>query len=246
MKNNITKIKTEIKEKQNKEKAKLLSRYFKTGKGEYAEGDIFVGLMVPQSRLIAKEFFDISLSEVEELLHSKIHEERLIALFILVHQFQKADEKKKKIIFDLYLHSTKCINNWDLVDLSSHKIVGEYLLDKNTKILHTLSKSKNIWERRIAIISTFAFIRKGKFKESFQLAELLLHDTHDLIHKAVGWMLREIGKKDTVPLEIFLEEHASHMPRTMLRYAIEKMPASQRTYFLSKKNFQKKNISSHQ
>lgn len=243
---NLEVLHSQVKKIVNKEKAKLLSRYFKTGKGEYAEGDIFVGLMVPQARLIAKDFFHLSLSDIKKLLQSKIHEERLIALFILVRQFQKADEKKKKIIFDLYLRSTKYINNWDLVDLSSHKIVGEYLLDKDTKILYSLAKSKNIWERRIAIISTFAFIRKGKFRESLRLAEILLHDNHDLLHKAVGWMLREIGKKDIVPLEIFLEEHASHMPRTMLRYAIEKMPASQRTYFLSRKNFQKKNISSHQ
>lgn len=236
MKISALQVQKETKAKRNLQKAALLQRFFKTGKGEYAEGDIFYGLTVPESRVIAKKFGDLSFEEIQKLLYSKIHEERAIALFILVHQFKKADEKTKKKIFDFYLASTKWINNWDLVDLSSYKIVGEYLVDKNPAILTKLAKSKNLWERRIAIVSTFAFIRQGKLKESFRLAEMLLHDPHDLMHKAVGWMLREAGKRDRVPLEVFLETHAAHMPRTMLRYAIERFSPGERKYYLKKKN----------
>lgn len=237
MKITALQVQKEIKAKRNPQKAVLLQRFFKTGKGEYAEGDIFYGLTVPQSRIIAKKFFDLPFTEIPKLLHSKIHEERAIALFILVEQFDKADEKNKKKIFDFYLASTKWINNWDLVDLSSYKIVGEYLVDKDAKILTKLAKSKNLWEKRIAIVSTFAFIRRGKLKESFRLAEMLMHDKHDLMHKAVGWMLREAGKRDEVPLKVFLDTFAFTMPRTMLRYAIEKFPPRERQFYLSRKNF---------
>ncbi len=237
MVNTASQVKKEIQAKRNREHAPLLQRFFKTGKGEYAEGDIFYGLTVPESRIIAKKFFDLPFTEIPKLLHSKIHEERAIALFILVEQFKKADEKMKKKIVDFYLSSTRWINNWDLVDLSSHKILGEYLVDKDAKILLKMAKSKNLWERRIAIVSAFAFIRRGKLKESFHLAEMLLKDSHDLMHKAVGWMLREAGKKDRVPLEVFLDTHAHHMPRTMLRYAIEKFSPAERQFYLSRKNF---------
>lgn len=228
-------LKKVIKEKQNPQKALVLQSFFKTGKGQYAEGDIFYGLTVPESRVLAKEFQDIAFEEISELLYSKIHEERLIALFLLVEKFQKGDEKQKKKVVDFYLASMAWINNWDLVDTSAYKILGEYLLDKDTKILTQLVQSQDLWEKRIAIVSTFAFIRKGKLNETFRLAKILMHDSHDLIHKAVGWMLREAGKRDRIPLEVFLEEYASRMPRTMLRYAIEKFTPSERNYFLKKK-----------
>lgn len=213
-------------------KAKLLSGFFKTGKGQYGEGDVFYGVTVPQSRKVAKEFFELSLPEIKKLLFSKIHEERLIALVILVSQFQKGDETKKEKIYNFYLQNAQRVNNWDLVDTSAHKIVGAYLLDKNPSILITLARSKNMWERRIAIIATAAFIGKNKFKHTFRIATLLLNDKEDLMHKAVGWMLREVGKRDVVTLEAFLLPHYKTMPRTMLRYAIEKFPEIKRKKYL--------------
>ncbi len=210
-----------------KGRAKLLSGYFKTGKGEYGEGDVFIGLTVPQMRTIAKKYRDLPIGDVEKLLHSKIHEYRLTALIILTHK------KLTEEIVDLYLRNTKHINNWDLVDLSSHEILGTYLLDKPRKILYTLAKSKNIWERRIAVISTFAFLRRSELSDSLTLAEMLLHDKHDLMHKAVGWMLREVGKKDEKVLVDFLAKHYRAMPRTMLRYAIEKFSPSRRRSYLT-------------
>lgn len=210
----------------NKEKAKFLARYFKTGKGEYGEGDIFLGLTVPQIRAIAKKYKDLPISDIEKLLHSKFHEYRLTALIILTHK------KLTKEIVDLYVRNTKYINNWDLVDLSSHEILGTYLLDKPRNILYTLARSKNIWERRIAVISTFAFLRKKDISDSLKLAELLVHDSHDLMHKAVGWMLREIGKVDQEAEEDFLKKYYKVMPRTMLRYAIEKFSKQKRANYL--------------
>lgn len=207
-------------------RAKLLQGYFKTGKGEYGEGDIFIGLTVPQVRVIAKKYRDLPLADVEELLHNKIHEYRLTALIILTQK-----ELTREIV-DLYLRNTKYINNWDLVDLSSHAILGTYLLDKPRKILYSLAKSKNIWERRIAVISTFAFLRNGDIADSLQLAELLRDDTHDLMHKAVGWMLREVGKRDEKTLVDYLSTRYKSMPRTMLRYAIEKFPPATRQKYL--------------
>jgi 3-methyladenine DNA glycosylase AlkD len=223
----------EINSNANKEKAKLLQRFFKTGKGDYGEGDVFLGIVVPIQRKIAKNHINLSSSDLQELLNSKIHEHRLIALLILVDKFKKASEKEKKEIFDFYLKNTKNINNWDLVDLSSHCIVGGYLLDKDRKILHKLANSTHLWEKRIAIISTFAFIREKQFGDSIKIAEILLKDKHDLIHKAVGWMLREIGKKDAKTLEVFLKKHYRNMPRTMLRYAIEKLPEKVRKSYLA-------------
>lgn len=232
---NAKSLKKVIKEKQNPQKAVILQSFFKTGKGQYAEGDIFYGLTVPESRVLVKEFADISFEEIPELLYSKIHEERLIALFLLVEKFQKGDEKQKKKVVDFYLDSTAWINNWDLVDTSAYKILGEYLLDKETKILTRLVQSKDLWEKRIGIVATFAFIRKGRLDEIFRLSKILMQDSHDLIHKAVGWMLREAGKRDRIPLEVFLEEYARKMPRTMLRYAIEKFTPIERNYYLKKK-----------
>lgn len=215
------------------ERAKLLQRFFKTGKGEYGEGDIFLGIQVPVSRKVANKYLSLPLKEIQKLLNSKIHEHRLVALLIIVEKFKKADEKEKKQIFNLYLKNTKKINNWDLVDLSAPNIVGSYLIDKDKSILYKLARSKNLWERRIAIISTFAFIRKNEFTDSLNIAKLLLQDKHDLIHKAVGWMLREIGKRNQAVEEKFLKKYYKKMPRTMLRYAIEKFPKNKRKFYMS-------------
>ena len=228
-------LKKELKSKANPKQAKNLQRFFKTGPGEYGEGDIFLGLKVGGSREIAKKYKDLSLKETEKLLHSKIHEERLIALLILIHKFQTGKENLKEKIFKLYLKNTKYINNWDLVDFSAHKIIGEYLRNKSKKILYKLVKSKNIWERRIAVLSTFQFIANNEFKESLKISKLLLKDKHDLIHKAVGWMLREIGKRSLVTEEKFLKTHYKNMPRTMLRYAIERFPEKRRQAYLKGK-----------
>ena len=217
------------------EKAKFLAGFFKTGKGQYAEGDIFIGITVPQQRNIAKKYSSLLFSDIKTILHSKIHEHRLTALLILVQQFNKADEKQREKIADFYLASTKHINNWDLVDLSADKILGEYLCavpSKERKILRKLAKSKNIWERRISMLSTFALIKKNDFDDALKISELLLNDRHDLIHKAVGWMLREIGKRDLAAEEKFLKKHFKKMPRTMLRYAIEKFPEKERRLYL--------------
>lgn len=213
-------VQSDIQKSANKKRAKFLQGYFKTGKGEYGEGDKFIGLTVPQVRAIAKKYRGLPLGDVEELLHNRIHEYRLTALIILTEKYRRAVNKKE--IVDVYLKNTRYINNWDLVDLSSHEILGTYLMEKPRKILYTLAKSKNIWERRIAVISTFAFLRKNDVSDSLALAEILLHDTHDLMHKAVGWMLREVGKRDEKILVDYLSTRYKTMPRTMLRYAIEK------------------------
>lgn len=209
-------------------KAPILQRFFKTGKGEYGEGDIFIGVVVPNVRKVAKKFKDIDINELLKLLSSKIHEERLCALFILVLKFEHAKtENEKKSLCDVYLLNNKYINNWDLVDLSAYKILGVYLLDKPRDILYRLAVSDNLWEKRISIISTFAFIKNKETKDTLKIAKLLLEDEHDLIHKAVGWMLRELGKRASLDAEIkFLRAYNKIMPRTMLRYAIEKFPAS--------------------
>jgi 3-methyladenine DNA glycosylase AlkD len=216
------------------EKAKLLSRFFKTGKGEYGEGDIFLGVMVPEQRKVAKRYSDLSLDDVKELLSSKIHEHRLVALIILVSKYRKADERGKKEIFDLYLKNTKSINNWDLVDLSANHIVGNYLLERKKTVLYKLAKSKNLWKRRIAVLSTFEFISNNRFEDSLKIAKILLKDEHDLIHKAVGWMLREIGKRDQKTEEGFLKKYYKQMPRTMLRYAIERFDEKKRKRYMKK------------
>ena len=221
-----------MKKLSNPKKAKLLSRFFKSGKGENGEGDIFLGVTVPESRKIAIKYKSLSLEEVEDLLKSKIHEERLIALLLLVHNYQKHPEKRQEI-YNFYPKSTKYINNWDLVDLSCHQIIGEYLLDKNRAVLYKLANSSNLWEKRISIISTAAFIRKNQFKDTISISKILLKDKHDLIHKAVGWMLREVGKRDKEELINFLNSHYKEMPRTMLRYSIEKLPEKQRKSYLT-------------
>lgn len=224
----------ELRLQTNPAKAKLFARYFKTGKGEYGEGDRFLGLTVPQQRRIAKKYRDLPLRDIEKLLHSSIHEYRLTALFILTDQFKRANETERKKFYDIYLANTKYINNWDLIDLSARDIVGGYLINKpkERNILCKLAKSKSLWERRIAVLATFAFLRTNDFRDSFAIAEILLHDKHDLIHKAVGWMLREVGKRDQLVEEVFLKKHYQAMPRTMLRYAIERFPETKRRSYL--------------
>ena len=224
-----------VKKHANPEQAKILMRFFKTGNGKYGEGDEFLGIKVPVSRKIAKQFTNLSLEEIQELLNSSIHEERLIALFILTEQFRKADAARKKIIYNFYLKNTKRVNNWDLVDLSAEKIIGAYLLDKGTKILFKLARSRNLWERRIAIMSTFHFIKNGLYDTTLEISNILLDDEHDLIHKAVGWMLREVGNRKLVVEEKYLKKHYISMPRTMLRYAIEKFPEEKRQAYLKGK-----------
>jgi len=231
----LTELKKELNSLKNKEKAKDYACFFKTGKGEYGEGDVFLGIKVPVQRQIAKKYSTLSLADLENLLSSKIHEYRLTALLILVEKYQKSPEKEQKQIFNLYLKNTKYINNWDLVDLSAPKIVGTYLLThQNRKILYQLAHSRNLWEKRIAVLATLSFIKEGQFSDSLKISQILLHDNHDLIHKAVGWMLREVGKKDLKKEEEFLNKHYQTMPRTMLRYAIEKFPEAKRKFYLKK------------
>jgi 3-methyladenine DNA glycosylase AlkD len=227
-------VQSDLQKLKNKERAKLLQGYFKTGKGEYGEGDVFIGLTVPQVRVIAKKYKELPLKDVEELLHNRIHEYRLTALFILCDQFKKTDEATKKTYFDFYLANTKWINNWDLIDLSARDIIGGYCINKKKerKILYTLARSESVWERRIAILATCAFFRKNDFTDTYAIAEILLHDKHDLMHKAVGWMLREAGKRDENSLVGFLKKHYKTMPRTMLRYAIEKFSPAIREKYL--------------
>jgi len=229
------KIKKRLKQLANKEKAEVLQRFFKTGPGEYGEGDVFIGVKVPDLRKVAKVFQDIATEDVIVLLESAIHEERLLALLILVRKYVKGNETAKKRIYRLYLKKTKFINNWDLVDVTAHHIVGDYLMDKNKAPLYRLAKSEDLWERRIAILATFYFIKHGKYEETLKIAKILLTDKEDLIHKAVGWMLREIGKRDMIFEEMFLKQHYKEMPRTMLRYAIEKFPEPKRQKYLKGK-----------
>jgi len=225
-------VKKELQEKANPEKAKQLQRFFKTGKGQYGEGDIFLGITVPEQRKTAKKFKEIELKEIKKLIQTNIHEHRLVGLLILIEKYNKTDNKKE--IVDFYLANTKYVNNWDLVDLTSHKILGDYLIDKDRSILYELANSDDLWEKRISIISTFAFINKNDFTDSLKIAKILLHDKHDLIHKAVGWMLREIGKKNQNIEEIFLKEYYKVMPRTMLRYAIKKFDKEKRAFYMKK------------
>jgi 3-methyladenine DNA glycosylase AlkD len=218
-----------------KERAKASAWFFKTGKGQYGEGDVFIGVTVPNQRIVAKKFEDVSLSEIKKLLDSKIHEHRLTAILILTTKFKKGTDSKKKEIYNFYIKNIKCINNWDLVDASASYIAGTYLYDKNRTILYRLVKSKNMWERRIAIVATMYFISKGDFKDTIEISKLLISDKEDLLHKAVGWMLREVGKMDRGALVDFLNEYASKLPRTALRYSIEHFKESDRKKFMKMK-----------
>jgi 3-methyladenine DNA glycosylase AlkD len=212
--------------------ARSLQRFFKTGPGEYGEGDVFIGLRVPQLRILAHRFEELSPDDSLSLLRSKIHEERLLALLILVQAYKRGDESIKTGIYDLYLENTYFINNWDLVDTSAEHIVGAHVFDRNTQPLMKLALSTSLWERRIAVMSTFHFIKNGCFDEPISIIELLLNDREDLIHKAAGWMLREIGKRNLQAEKSFLKKHYHAMPRTMLRYAIERFPEDLRKKYL--------------
>lgn len=214
------------------ERASHSQRFFKTGKGEYGEGDIFLGIRVPHLRALAKKYKQVSREDALEVLHSKYHEARLMALFLLVNLYNRADLPEKKRIYEDYLKNIPFINNWDLVDSSALQIVGHYLFDKDRSHLEVLARSKDLWERRVAIISSYYFIRHYEFQDTLTLAEILLHDQEDLIHKAVGWMLREVGNKSRPTEETFLQAHYQTMPRTMLRYAIEKFPEERRQAYL--------------
>ncbi len=230
----LTQLKKDLRKLANPEKAKFVARYFKTGKGEYGEGDVFLGITVPEQRKIAKKYPSLSLKDLQKLLDSKIHEERLVSLMILRIKYQKAKEEQKKEIYEFYLRNTKNINNWDLIDDSSGRIVGDYLKDKDKSILYKLAKSKSIWEKRIAMLATYPYIKNKEFRDALVIADILLQDKHDLIQKAVGWMLREIGKRDQKVEEVFLKKYYKIMPRTMLRYAIEKFPLEKRKFYLKK------------
>lgn len=222
----------ELKKAGDSDKAKILSGFFKTGKGQYGEGDKFLGIYVPIQRAIAKKYLDLDFTDLKTLLKSKIHEHRAGALFILCAWFQKADEKTREKIFKFYLQNTAGINNWDLVDLSAPTIIGGWLIDRDKEILYKMARSKNLWEKRISIVSALAFIRAKKLSDTVKISEILLNDSHDLIHKAVGWMLREAGKRDEATLRQFLAKHAAKMPRTTLRYSIEKFNEKDRKHFL--------------
>jgi len=228
----IRNIRKKLQQLGSEEKAKVLKKFFKTGPGEYGEGDVFIGVGVPELRKMVKEYPDITIEESVQLLRSRIHEERMLALLILVGKYSKGNEDVKKRIYELYLQHTKFINSWDLVDGSAHHIVGDFLMDKSKEPIYRLAKSNNLWERRIAILSTFRFIKYDNYLETLKISRILLTDEQDLIHKAVGWMLREIGKRHISTEEIFLKKYYKRMPRTMFRYAIEKFPESKRQKYL--------------
>lgn len=214
--------------------AVFLQRFFKTGPGQYGEGDRFLGIRGPMMRTLAREFADLPLGDVEKLLHDKWHEARLLALLLLIERYERGNARDKENVFRCYLANTGCVNNWDLVDLSAPGIVGAHLETRSRALLDKLAKSKRLWERRIAIISTSWFIRHDDFDDTLRVATTLLGDSHDLIHKAVGWMLREVGKRDERVLDGFLERHAHEMPRTALRYSIERMSPAKRKRYMAR------------
>lgn len=225
-----TKIHDALVARSDEEKKIVLPRFFKTGKGQYGEGDMFLGVTVPNIREVAEEFKDVNFNVIEELIHSPWHEMRMCALLILVNNSQKEVTKET---FDFYLSQTKYINNWDLVDLSAPQIVGKYLLDKDRDILYKLTESDLLWDNRIAIVSTLTFIRNNDLDDTYKLSLKMMHHRHDLMHKSIGWMLREAGKRDTKRLYDFVQEHKAIMPRTMLRYSIEKFDKETRKELMS-------------
>jgi 3-methyladenine DNA glycosylase AlkD len=228
-------ISAELKKMGNAQRAEVSQRFFKTGPGEYGEGDVFIGITVPDLRKLAKKHEAIPQRDIKQLLKSPVHEERLFALLVLVSRYQKGAAADRARIYRLYLGSTRYINNWDLVDLTAPSIVGHYLSDKNREPLYDLAKSTSLWERRIAIVSTIFFITQNDFEDTLAISKRLLGDGEELIHKAVGWMLREVGKRDRKSEEAFLMAHYKTMPRTMLRYAIEKFPETRRQRYLKGK-----------
>lgn len=221
-------LRKSLQELADQKKAVIMQRFFKTGKGQYGEGDVFIGVTVPLSRQVAKNYAGLPLADVKKLLHSKIHEERLVALLILVQQYRQDPDRTTMF----YLDNLAQVNNWDLVDLTAPCILGAHLEGRDRSLLYRLAKSNKLWERRVAMIATLHFIRKNDFADTLKIAEMLLHDSHDLMHKAAGWMLREVGKRDLAAEEAFLAKHCSEMPRTMLRYAIEKLPEKKRQAYM--------------
>ena len=226
-------IRARLRQLANKEKAVTLQGFFKTGPHEYGEGDVFLGITMPNLRKLAKECDGVPITETATLLKSGIHEERLFALLMLVRAFSKGDAAARQKIYNLYLKNTRYVNNWDLVDLSAPNIVGNYLLNKSRKPLYEFARSRDLWKRRIAIMATFCFIKQNDFNETLIISKMLLADDYDLVHKAVGWMLREIGKRSLPVEEKFLRKHYKKMPRTMLRYAIERFPEAKRRRYLN-------------
>ena len=230
----LNEIKKELADLGNKEKSEIYQRFFKTGPGQYGEGDIFLGLTAAEQKSVVKKYIDLSLEDLQKLLDSKIHEHRSSALAILTKKYKKSNNKKE--IIDFYLKNTKRINNWDLVDCSAPHILGDYLFNtqEKKKILYKLAKSDNLWEKRISILATFSFIRQNEYEDTLNISEILLNDKHDLIHKAVGWMLRELGKRDQDVEEEFLKKYHKTMPRTMLRYSIERFSEEKRKFYMKK------------
>lgn len=231
----LNKLRQELREEADRRQAGILMRFFKTGPGQYGEGDRFMGIRVPVLRSIAKRHRDLSLEAAEKLLASPLHEERLVSLLILIERYNAAGVEERDSIIRLYLANTGAINNWDLVDLSAPPLLGRHLFGGSMKPLHRMAGSSSLWERRIAIIATLYCIKKGHVQTTLEIAERLLHDNHDLIHKAVGWMLREVGKRNPEAETAFLDRHAVSMPRTMLRYAIERFPEELRLFYLGRK-----------
>ena len=229
----LRELRTRLRKFASAQDAQFLQHFFRTGPGEYGEGDQFIGVRVPVLRRLVRECRGLAMADARQLLHSPIHEERLLALLILVDAYDRGSETERAAIFRLYLDNTAYINNWDLVDGSAPGIVGRHLESRPRKVLFELANSSDLWEHRIAVLAAFWFIRRNEFDELLRLAEMLLRDRHDLIHKAVGWMLREAGKRDVTILRGFLEQHAARMPRTMLRYAIEKLPVAERRRWLA-------------
>ncbi len=228
----LTKIKQQLKQWADPEQAAHLQRFFKTGPGQYGEGDRFLGIRVPQLRQLARAHADLSLAKVAKLVQSNIHEQRMVALLILTYQYTRASAEQRAAIYETYLEAAPWINNWDLVDVTAPNIVGAFLMDRDKAILHRLARSHNLWQRRIAIVATLYFIKQNHFDATLKIAHMLLADDQDLIHKAVGWMLREVGKRDLKMMEEFLKPRYPKMPRTMLRYAIEKLPEPRRQAYL--------------
>ena len=225
-------VKKELKKLSNPKKAKIHQRFFKTGPGEYGQGDIFIGLTTPEQKIVAKKHKDLPLREIQRLITSKIHEHRAVALHIIKMQYKAGDCDTQDRLAKFYLKNKNHINNWDLVDISAPNILGDYLQDKKRKILYQLAESDSLWDRRIAIITTLAFIKKGKFSDTKKISKMLLNDKEDLIHKAVGWMLREMGKQDEKELIKFLDKYTTKMPRTSLRYSLERLPEKKRKYYM--------------
>lgn len=230
----LSELKVELRRAADKATARILAGFFKTGPGEYGEGDVFLGIKVPVLRSIARQHCGLSLADAAALLRSKIHEERLLALFLLIGRFEPGAAPEQRRIYSLYMRNARFVNNWDLVDLSAPNIAGAWLFDKSREPLYALARSDNLWKRRIAIVSTHYFIRRGQFQDALRIAAMLLEDREDLIHKATGWMLREVGKRDMASAKRFLEKHCRRMPRTMLRYALERFPEQLRREFMAR------------